>query len=68
MVHLPAANGYSPRSAHRSKWYGATRHGRKFLECVLPWTAAGQLLSRAHQHRLIFDGITARRLYRLDGD
>jgi glycogen debranching enzyme len=63
MVHLPAANGANPKSIHRSKWYGATRQGRKFLEAIVCRQPDGAMLSRRLQTRFLTDGITARRDY-----
>lgn len=67
MLHLPAANGASPRTIHRSKWYGASRFGRKFLEgfvCNLP---DGTFLCRRQQYGFVTDGVVAQREYWIDG-
>lgn len=63
MVHLPAGNGAHPRSIHRSKWFGASQQGRKFLESVAPLLPDGRMLSRQLQVHFAFDGITADRIY-----
>ncbi|HEV3309787.1 MAG TPA: amylo-alpha-1,6-glucosidase [Chloroflexota bacterium] len=66
MLHLPAANGPSPRSVHRSKWFGASMNGRKFLEALVCRTNSGAFLSRAFQTRFVTDGVIAERTYDID--
>lgn len=67
MLHLPAANGATRRTIHRSKWYGASRFGRKFLEALACETETGQMLSRRNQDGFMTDGIVAERSYLVDG-
>jgi glycogen debranching enzyme len=66
MVHLPVANGASERTFHRSKWYGASRLGCKYLEGILCY-ANGALLRRALQVGFRTDGLVASRLYEVGG-
>jgi glycogen debranching enzyme len=63
MLHLPAANGAGPRTIHRSKWYGASRSGRKFFEGFVCFDGQRAMLSRRLQESFVTDGITARRDY-----
>ena len=63
MLHLPAANGMSPRTIHRSKWFGASILGRKFLEAIVTCLPDGTLLSRRLQEGFTTDGLAAERRY-----
>ncbi len=63
MLHLPAGNGAAARTLHRSKWYGASIFGRKFLEGIVCTNLNGAVMSRRFQHRFETDGVTARREY-----
>src|SRR5579872_1569169 len=63
MLHLPAANGAGPRTIHRSKWFGASRFGRKFVEAVICRDSDGNMLSRKSQTGFMTDGMVAERSY-----
>lgn len=63
MLHLPAANGAGPRTIHRSKWYGASRSGRKYFEGFVCLDPQHVMLSRRLQQDFLTDGVTARRGY-----
>lgn len=66
MLHLPASNGAHARTMHRSKWYGASRLGRRYLEGLVCRTRDGRMLSRRFQRGFRTDGIVAERSYEVD--
>ncbi len=63
MLHLPAANGASARTIHRSKWYGASFNGRKYFEAFVCLDEDRRMLSRRVQQSFVTDGVLARRQY-----
>jgi glycogen debranching enzyme len=68
MLYLPVANGATARTLHGSKWYGAYRYGRKFLEGLACYGPDGRIFSRRLQTGFVFDGVFAQRFYALPRD